>query len=92
MRWLPLLILLQGCSLESPLFQARPAVKSIIIEKPPTRVIYSGAVTQEGQTFAIKCLKEMRSTNYRDYKFNSDTNINVKFETIDNSEAIFKRP
>jgi len=89
MKWLPFLILLQGCSIESPLFQAHPSIKSIVIERPPTRVIYNGAVTQEGHDFTIKCLKEMRNTSYKNYKFNSDTNINVNFETAESSSTIF---
>ncbi len=78
MRYTPLaLILLTGCNtIDSIVFDSHEPVKKIVIESPPQRIIYYGSYDEGSQEFAVKCLRQMQKTEYRNYKFNETTTVN----------------
>ena len=43
---------------------------SIIVEKPPIRIIYTGPVTDKGIELTEMAISKARSEPYRNYQFN----------------------
>ncbi len=74
----------QGCSsrndinIDTPLFDRRPAVKSIIVTKPPLQVVYIGTVTDESICMTKMILQEARHYKYSNYKFNPTVSLDIK--------------
>ena len=81
------LIAFIGCAggdvLDTPLFHERPPAYKIIIESPPTRIVYVGSIDHESKAFVNECLVQMRKVPYRNYRFNDSltVNSNVDFES-----------
>ena len=71
-----LMLGLQGCSTSSPLFSSRNDRASIVIEKPPTRIILSGEYNEVDVDNVIKVMEELRKHPYHNYHFNDTININ----------------
>ena len=92
MKVLLIVPLFSGCSIDSPLIDAHPSIKKILIESPPQRIVYYGDVDKAGEKFALRCIKQMQKKPYKNYKFNETTTLssNVQSNTsnVDN-ESIF---
>ena len=75
-RFLPILFL-TGCAsvIDTPIYDARPATKQILIESPPSRVVYVGEITDKGRAFTKECLAQMSKKKYHNYKFNTATKL-----------------
>jgi hypothetical protein len=74
--------------IDSPIYHRRPAMKQIIIEKPPARVVYTGVVTDQSSKFVNECLVEMTKIPYRNYRFN--TNFYFELKTSSGSEELLE--
>jgi hypothetical protein len=85
--WLLFMALLSGCanSIDTPIYDSHPPVKKIVIEYPPQRIVYFGAVTKEGEQFAKNCLREMQKRKFHDYKFNETTTLNSNVQVGTNN-------
>ena len=70
-----------GCSeksvIDSPIYHSRLPINQIIIERPPTRIVYAGTVTKDGRDFTNECLDRLDKTKYHNYKFNKSFSSNV---------------
>jgi hypothetical protein len=71
-----------GCSVNSFLFESRPAVAQVLIERPPTRVTYIGDISDENKKFVIKCIDTMQKDKFTNYKFNENTNFNTDAASV----------
>ncbi len=69
--------LLNGCAMQSGLFDIEPNRGGFVITKPPVQMVYRGDFTPESQDFALRALKEMEKIPYQDYKFNENTNVRL---------------
>ncbi len=70
-----LLFMLNGCSskntvIDSLIYDQRPSNMSIIVEKPPIRIIYTGPVTDKGIELTEMAISKAQSEPYRNYQFN----------------------
>ena len=70
-----LLLGLSGCSskntvIDSLIYDQRPSNMSIIVEKPPIRIIYTGPVTDKGIELTEMAMDKAAAQPYRNYKFN----------------------
>ena len=74
-------VLLNGCAVQSPLFDTEPERSAFVITKPPVQISYRGDISKESQAFALDVLREMQKIPYRNYRFNE--NHNVRLNTID---------
>jgi len=70
-------VLLSGCAnnyvVDTPVFDKRPQAGKIMLEYPPTRLIYYGSITPESKNFVIDCMTEMHKNTKNDkhnYVFN----------------------
>ncbi len=68
-------IALAGCSskdvvIDSMIYDQRPSNISVMVEKPPIRVIYTGPVTPEGMELTKAAIAEVQKTPYKNYHFN----------------------
>jgi hypothetical protein len=77
-----LVIMFTGCSVSSFLFESRPAVSQVLIERPPTRVTYIGDISEENKKFVIKCIDTMQKDKFTNYKFNENTNFNTDAASV----------
>jgi hypothetical protein len=71
-----------GCSVSSLLFESRPAVSQVLIERSPTRVTYIGDISDENNKFVIKCIDTMQKDKFTNYKFNENTNFNTDAASV----------
>lgn len=77
------LFTLSGCVMSSPLFSARDNRGTIVIEKPPVRVIYSGEYPEKiDVNGTIKLLNKLNDLKYKPYKFESSINIDSTHKGI----------
>ena len=83
-----LIPLFTGCSVNTPLFDSRPAISKVVVEYPPQRIVYYGNINKDSQDFAIKCLKQMQCRKFRDYKFNETTTLNSNIAVKDSREEV----
>ena len=59
----------------------RPSIHQVMIERPPTRIIYTGKMDAEGEHFVRGCLADMRKVRYRACKFNPNTSLDIGVDT-----------
>jgi hypothetical protein len=88
-RWCVILVVLwfviciAGCSdnepkiIDSILYDQRPAVKMIVVEKSPWRVSYIGSITQESRDMTNDIMKRVSKYPYYNHKFNPSYQISV---------------
>jgi len=76
------IIILQGCSMNSPLLSARDNKASIIIEKPPMRIIVSGEYHDIDEKAIIKIMKELKTHKYHNYNFDDSIIIDSEHATV----------
>jgi hypothetical protein len=74
--------LFHGCSFTSPLFSTRDNKASIVLEKPPLRILLSGEYSQIDVDNIIKIMEELRKHKYYNYKFNNTIIIDSEHATI----------
>ena len=67
--------IISGCSVSSPLFSKRNDKASMIIEKPPVRIMISGEYSKINTDDVIKVLRELRKSEYKPYKFGDTIKI-----------------
>ena len=82
-RFIVIAVIFTGCServINTPLGGSRPPSHQILIEQPPTRVVYVGAVTPAGQKLVQGCLADFKEIPYKNYKFNTVTVLNTDQE------------
>ena len=61
--------MVQGCVMTSPLFSAREDRATVIVEKPPIRIIYSGEYRYINAKNTIKVIRELDKTEFKNYNF-----------------------
>ena len=66
--------------IDTPMFHERPPAYKIIIESPPSRIVYVGSVNHESKAFVKECLIQMQKIPYRNYKFNSEFTVNSNID------------
>ncbi len=84
---------ISGCSTTSPLFSTRDSKASIIVEKPPMRIILSGEYSTIDEDAIIKVMKELRHHKYHNYNFDDSIVIDSEHATIhrDDYKTNYKR-
>ena len=82
---------LQGCSTSSPFFSTRNDKASVIIEKPPTRVILSGEYNNIDVDNIIKVMEELKKHPYHNYKFNDTIIIDSKHVSTTIEKHAYKK-
>ena len=70
-----------GCATQSPLFSTRANKASVIVEKPPLRVILSGEYSAIDADSVIRVLKELRYHKYHNYRFTDSISIDSNHAT-----------
>ena len=70
----------QGCSSTGPLMSYRENRASVIIEKPPTRIILSGEYDDIDVDNVLKIMREIKTHRFHDYNF--DDSISIESESI----------
>jgi hypothetical protein len=80
-----LVFTMQGCAgkqeptiIDSVLYDQRPAIKMIIVEKPPARVTYVGSITGDSINMTDMILKHVDKYKYHNYKFNPVYRFNME--------------
>jgi len=83
----------QGCSTTSPLLSTRNDKASMIIEKPPVRIILSGEFSSIDEKKLINIMKELRKSPYHNYDFDDSITIDSEHEVVhtDNYNSKHKR-
>jgi len=78
------LTLFNGCSskhdgliVDTLMYDHRPAINAIIIEKSPIRVQYYGDVTPMSVEFTKDLVKSVSIIPYKNYKFNTTVMVNA---------------
>ena len=74
-------LLIQGCATQSPLFSTRDDKASLIVEKPPMRILISGEYTNIDSEEIIAIMKELRHHKYHDYHFSDTIEIDSNHAT-----------
>ena len=69
-------LLIQGCATQSPLFSTRNDKASLIVEKPPMRILISGEYTNIDAEEILSIMKELRKHKYHEYHFDESISIN----------------
>ena len=78
---LPLFI--SGCVMTSPFLSARDNRGTIIIEKPPVRLIYSGEYPKKiDVNGTLKLMKELDKMEYKDHDFEDKIEIDSVHQGI----------
>jgi len=77
-------LLMTGCTVTSPLLSARDNKGTVIIEKPPVRIIISGVYT--GRMIDIngtdRLLRRLDRMEFENYNFDSHYSIDSEHSTI----------
>ena len=73
-------LFLSGCSVTSPLLSSRNDKASVIIEKPPIRIIITGEYSDIQTKNLITVMEELRKHKY--YNYNFDDSITIDSEHI----------
>jgi len=83
----------QGCATQSPLFSSRNDKASLIIEKPPTRIIISGEYKDIDVNEIIRIMKELRKQPFHRYRFEDSISIDSNHITTstENINSNYKR-
>ncbi len=68
---------IQGCSVTSPLLSTRNDRATVVLEKPPLRIILSGEYTEIETDNLIKVLQELRKHKYHNYNFDDSIIIDT---------------
>jgi len=76
-----LTLVLQGCAMQSLLFDVEPERAGFVITKPPIQISFRGDVNKESQDFALRVLESVKDVPYKNYHFNE--NHNVRLNTVD---------
>jgi len=79
-------LILHGCSVSSPIFSARNDKTSLIIEKPPTRIIISGEYGKLDVENILKVMRELRKHAYHDYNFDNSVVIDSEHVSTTNEK------
>jgi hypothetical protein len=61
--------------IDTPLYDSRPSIDGMLIEYPPSRVLYHGKMTKANEEFIIRCLTEMHRQPYHNYEFNENVSF-----------------
>jgi len=75
--------LLVGCSVQSPLIQIRPSISQLLVERPPSRIIYTGKMSE---AFVIHCLQQMQDDEFEIYDFNENTTLETKAGIVEHKK------
>ncbi len=75
-------LFIQGCSVTSPLLSSRNDKASIIIEKPPIRIILSGEFTEIDEQKLIRIMRELRKSKFYNYDFDDSFTIDSEHEVV----------
>jgi len=75
-----------GCSITTPLFSSRDNKASLIVEKPPMRIIISGEYTTIKTEELIRVMKELRKHKYHNYNFDDTIIIDSEHATMHKDE------
>jgi hypothetical protein len=73
-------LFLSGCSVTSPLLSGRANKASVIIIKPPMKIILSGEYSKIQPEDLVKLMKELRHHKY--YNYNFDDSITIDSEHV----------
>ena len=74
---------MHGCSSNEPriidsiFYDSRPALKMIIVERPPWRITYLGAVTKESTKLANDIMNTAKQGDFKNYDFNTNRSISI---------------
>jgi hypothetical protein len=79
-------LLLQGCSLYTPLFSTKKEGHIVVIDYPPNRISYAGDVKPKDQKLILDILKELEKRRYHPHVYPSRPGLNVD----SNIEHIYK--
>ena len=71
---------ISGCSITSPLVSSRANKASVIIIKPPMKIILSGEYSKIQSDNLIDIMKELRHHKY--YNYNFDDSITIDSEHV----------
>ena len=78
--------IIQGCSTTTPIFSSRDNLGTVVIEKPPIRIILSGEYTDIDTNNLIKVMKELRKHKYHNYNFDDTIIIDSEHATMHKDE------
>jgi 20S proteasome alpha/beta subunit len=83
---------IQGCSTTSPLFSARDNKASVIIIKPPMKIIISGEYAKLNTDHLIDIMREIRKHPYHNYNFDESISIDSEHTSVhkDNYSTSYK--
>jgi hypothetical protein len=70
-----LFMMLEGCSTNTPFLSYRNDKATIVIEKPPTRIILSGEYKDINVTQILMIMEELKKHPYKKYHFNDSVII-----------------
>jgi hypothetical protein len=79
-------VLVTGCSkdmvVDSLLYDSRPSIDGMMIEYPPSRIIYHGKMTEKNERFIIRCLRQMHTQSYKNYTFKDNISLTGGITTV----------
>ena len=77
-----ILFSVQGCVMTSPLFSAREDRATVIVEKPPIRIIYSGEYRYINAENTIRVIRELDKTKFENYNFDDKISVDSEHSGI----------
>jgi hypothetical protein len=75
---------LVGCSFSTPLFIKHSEKRTMILEKPPIRIIITGEITNIKNENIVKLIQELDKAKYKNYNFDDTYNIGTDMDFSNN--------
>ncbi len=64
--------------IDSLVYDQRPAMKGILITKPPVQVVYFGSITDDTIKFTDHILDRIKTIPYHNYNFTNSYDLRIK--------------